>query len=586
MTVQKSLTRRGVKVLIRFVRTHPKPFSVAMVGAVLYAGAAVLGTIVLGRLTDKVLAPSFDGGVSASRVWFFVAAIVIAALLRSAGVILRRYSAAVTSRRMQVTLRSAITEKYLAAPMSWLRDTPTGQLLAHADSDVEAAVEAINPLPLSLGLVALIVFAVISLVSADPVLSLIGLCLFPSLFVLNRFYTHRIEAPAAAAQACVGAVSAIAHESFDGVMVVKSLGLESHEVDRLAAAADRLQTERLKIGRLRAVFEPLLDVLPSLGAIAVLAVGAWRVSNGAMTPGDMVQVIATFNLLAFPMRVLGFLLEEISRSVVAMDRIDGVLSAPSVPVPTQAKSLPDGLLSLECDDLGYSFTESDVVLEGCCLRVEPGEVVALVGVTGTGKSTLCELFAGMMSQDSGSLRVGGTAYQELSTEDLHREVALVFQESFLFADTVLENLTFGTASSEDAARALRVAQADRFVAALGDGLETVLGERGVTLSGGQRQRIALARALARNPRVLILDDATSAIDPIVEARILDGLRNEFSVTTLIVAHRVSTIALADRVAILRQGRIAATGTHAELLATDADYRALVYAYEHEGKAVS
>lgn len=589
-----SMLRRGARLLTRFVRTHPRPFVAALTGAVLYASMAVLGTVILGRLTDEVLIPAFDEGVPTARVWGFAAATLIAALLRSVGVILRRYCAAITSRRMQITLRTDITNRYLAAPLSYLRARPTGELLAHADTDVEVAVESINPLPFSLGLGFLIVFAIVSLFLADPILALIGLALFPSLFLLNRYYTHRVEGPAAAVQARVGNVAGIAHESFDGVLVVKTLGLERVEVDRLAAASDRLRIERLEVGRLRAVFEPLLDALPNLGIVAVLAVGAWRVSEGALSAGEMVQIIALFNLLAFPMRVVGFLLEELPRSVVAMERIDEVLAAPDAPRPAAPVDLPDGPLAVEIRDVGFEYVAGEPVLSGCSLRVEPGEIVALAGATGAGKSTLCELIAGLTPPDSGSVFVGGVAIDTVDPEVLHRAIALVFQESFLFADSVAANVSLDEFDAVDAAdevdesraatataatAALRIAQADRFVGALPAGPDTVLGERGVTLSGGQRQRLALARALARRPRVLLLDDATSAVDPTVEARILAGLRAELSTTTLVVAHRLSTIALADRVAVMRGGRIAAVGTHTELLDRDPEYRALVTAYE-------
>ena len=576
-----SMLRRGARLLARFVRTHPRPFVAALGGAVLYASMAVLGTVILGRLTDEVLIPAFDEGVAAARVWGFAAATLIVALLRSMGVILRRYCAAITSRRMQITLRTDITNRYLAAPLSYLRAHPTGELLAHADTDVEVAVESINPLPFSLGLGFLIVFAVISLFVADPILALIGLALFPSLFLLNRYYTHRVEGPAAAVQARVGNVAGIAHESFDGVLVVKTLGLERVEVDRLAAASDRLRVERLEVGRLRAVFEPLLDALPNLGIVAVLAIGAWRVSDGALSAGEMVQIIALFNLLAFPMRVVGFLLEELPRSVVAMERIDEVLAAPDAPRPSVPVDLPDGPLSVELRDVGFGYVPGEAVLAGCSLRIAPGEIVALAGATGAGKSTLCELIAGLTPPDAGSVLVGGVAIDTVNPDVLHRAVALVFQESFLFADSVAANVSLGEGdeSATVITTALRIAQADRFVGALPAGPDTVLGERGVTLSGGQRQRLALARALARRPRVLLLDDATSAVDPTVEARILAGLRAELSTTTLVVAHRLSTIALADRVAVMRGGRIAAVGTHAELLDRDPEYRALVTAYE-------
>jgi ATP-binding cassette, subfamily B, bacterial len=576
---QVSVLRRGTKLLARFIRTHPRPFAVAMLGAVLFAAMAVAGTVVLGRLTDKVLEPAFGDGVPTRTVWVYVAATFVAALLRAVGVILRRYSAAVTSRRMQVTLRTDITNTYLETPLSWLRAHPTGELLAHADTDVEVAVESINPLPFSLGLVFLIVFAVISLFAADPVLAIIGLALFPSLFLLNRYYTRRVEAPAAAVQARVGDVSSIAHESFDGVMVVKTLGLETHEVERLGAAASRLREQRMRVGRLRAAFEPMLDALPQLGVVAVLVLGAWRVSRDAMTPGEMVQVIALFNLLAFPMRVVGFLLEELPRSVVAMERIDAVLMAPRMAIPTDRGELEAGPLAVECHGVEFAHIDGEPILAGVSLTVAPGEVVALVGSTGAGKTTLCELIAGLVPVDAGEIRIGGVAIGAIDPVMLHREVALVFQESFLFADTIEENLTLGAADGSEVEAALEIAQAARFVNRMPAGRATVLGERGVTLSGGQRQRLALARALARAPRVLILDDATSAVDPTVEARILDGLRDARRATTLIVAHRVSTIALADRVALLRNGRIVATGSHADLLASNDDYRSLVSAYE-------
>ena len=579
MKDQVSVLRRGTRLLARFIRTHPRPFVVAMLGAVLFAAMAVAGTVVLGRLTDKVLRPAFEGDVPTTTVWLYVAATFVAALLRAVGVILRRYSAAVTSRRMQVTLRTDITNTYLGAPLSWLRTRPTGELLAHADTDVEVAVESINPLPFSLGLVFLIVFAVISLFAADPVLALIGLALFPSLFLLNRFYTRRVEAPAAAVQARVGDVSSIAHESFDGVMVVKTLGLEDHEVARLGVAASRLRDERMRVGRLRAAFEPMLDALPQLGVVAVLVLGAWRVSRDAMTPGEMVQVIALFNLLAFPMRVVGFLLEELPRSVVAMDRIDEVLAAPSASASVAPVALGPGPLDVVCRGVDIAHIAGEPILDGTSFTIAPGEVVALVGSTGAGKTTLCELIAGLIPPDAGEIEIGGVPIGAIDPAVLHREVALVFQESFLFADTVHENLGLGVVDGSEVDSALAVAQATRFVDRLALGRETVLGERGVTLSGGQRQRLALARALARSPRVLVLDDATSAVDPTVEARILDGLRATRRATTLIVAHRVSTIALADRVVLLRNGRIVASGTHSELMATDDDYRSLVSAYE-------
>ena len=322
---------------------------------------------------------------------------------------------------------------------------------------------------------------------------------------------------------------------------------------------------------------------PNLAIIVLLAVGGWRVSTGAVSPGDLVQAMSLFTLLAFPMRVVGFLLEEMPRSVVALDRIDGVLAASPEPVPARPQALPSAPLDVEADGLEYGYVDGVPVLQDCDLEIASGEVVALVGPTGCGKTTLCELLAGLDRPDRGIVRVGGVDLTEVTRDDLRTRVALVFQESFLFADTIANNITIGTEASDTTLRwAAGVAQVARFVDSLaGDATSTVIGERGVTLSGGQRQRVALARALIRRPRFLLLDDATSAVDATVEARILHGLRDELDMTTLIVAHRVSTIALADRVLFMQDGRIVATGPHRELLATNRDYEAMVRAYEQE-----
>ncbi len=291
--------------------------------------------------------------------------------------------------------------------------------------------------------------------------------------------------------------------------------------------------------------------------------------------------MALFGILAFPFRIVGFLLEELPRAVVANDRLQRVLAAPARATPTAPVGLPAGPLDVELDGIGFSYDEDDVVLEGLTARLAPGEVVALVGSTGTGKSTLCNLIVHLIDPTHGEVRIGGVPLAQLDPTALHRSTSLVFQESFLFADTVRENLAMGD-DVDDAAifEALEVARARTFVERLPHGLDEVIGERGVTLSGGQRQRIALARALLRQPRVLLLDDATSAVDATVERAILDGLRGSVAATTIVVAHRVSTIALADRVLLLEDGRIAAEGTHRELLSVPS-YAALVRAYEQD-----
>jgi ABC-type multidrug transport system fused ATPase/permease subunit len=375
----------------------------------------------------------------------------------------------------------------------------------------------------------------------------------------------------------------VTHESFEGALVVKTLGLEAREVARLEQAADSLRDARLRVGRLRATFEPGLDALPNLGTVALLAVGAWRISTDTITTGELVQAMALFGILAFPMRVVGFLLEELPRAVVAADRLETVLATDSRPAPPvdAATPLPAGPLAVEVEGLRFGYG-AEPVLDGVEVALAPGEVVALVGVTGAGKSTLCHLIDHLHLPDDGTIRLGGVDLAHAEPGSVRSRVALAFQEAFLFAATVRENVTLGEPVADDDLRwALERARADRFVDRLPHGLDEVIGERGVSLSGGQRQRLALARALLRRPGLLMLDDATSAVDATIERQILDGLRSALHATTLIVAHRVSTIALADRVLFLDRGRIAAAGSHDELVASVPAYAILARAYQDD-----
>jgi ABC-type multidrug transport system fused ATPase/permease subunit len=362
-------------------------------------------------------------------------------------------------------------------------------------------------------------------------------------------------------------------------MVVKTLGRERMEVERLAEKADLVKKERIRMGYLRASFEPGFETVPSLGIVVMIAVGAWRVSTHAVTAGTLVQFISLFQLLAFPMRLIGFVLSDLPRAVVGWDRIKDVLDEPVTLLPANEGLTPaSGPLGLSVHDVSFAYAETPV-LSDLTFDVRPNESVAIVGPTGSGKSTVAHLLVRLADPDAGSIELGGVDLRRMDSEALRRAAAIVFQETFLFADTIRENLTLGEdVPDAEMRRAAKLARAHEFILSLPDGYDTVVGERGVTLSGGQRQRVAIARALLRRPRLLILDDATSAVDPTIEAAILDSLRRELQTTLVIVAYRVSTISLADRVLYLDGGRIAASGTHDELL-SHPDYEAMVRAYE-------
>ena len=581
--------KRGTKLLIRYVRQNWLVFTVSCIGAAIYAGAAVGATIVLGTITNDVIVPTFDTGRPDARaVWMSGLALLLIGLLRASTIILRRYFAALLTFRTQRRWRRELAETYLEVPLKYHRETPTGTLLAHADADIIASSEVLNPLPFSIGVLTLAIFAVISLGFVDWQLMLVAVVLFPSLATINRLYTARAERPLETVQMRVGEVSRITHESFDGALVVKTLGRQQQEIERLGEAADELRSSRIALGRIRGVFEPMIDALPNLGIIVLLLIGSWQVSIGRLNTGQVVQAAALFGLLAFPMRVFGYFLQEFPRAAVVSARLDRVLATEREPgvrdASRPASVFEAGPLPISFDAVSFRYGDDPPVLDHLALDIAAGEIVALVGTVGSGKSTLCELLPRLVDPDQGAVLVGGHDLRDLDPRAVREEVALVFQETFLFADSVRENVTLGEPiTDEELDRAARIAHAAGFVSRLPEGWDTVVGERGVTLSGGQRQRLALTRALLRSPRVLILDDATSAVDPVIESAILRDLRESLHTTTLVVAHRVSTIELADRVVHLSGGRIVASGSHTELLANDPQYARLVHAYvDQEG----
>lgn len=569
--------RRGGRLIMRSLRLHPSMHATAMFGALLYVGASIGGAVVLGRVTDDLVVPAFaDGSVDRGDIWVMMAIVVGISFVRGAGVVVRRWFLSLAENRTQRDWRRDLVWHYLDVPLRFHRERPTGELLAHADLDLTTATMVLKPLAFSASVVVLVVVATVTLVIIHPLVALVGVVLFPTLVVLSQIYTGRVEEPAARAQQGVGDVSAVAHESFEGALVVKTLGREEAEIERMRAASARLRDERLVVGRIRAFFEPSIDALPHAGTIALLLLGSWLVSRGSATPGDLVLAAIIFGLLATPLRVFGFFLEELPRSVVALDRVDRVM-ATDVENRAGARSLPDGPLAIRVRGLGVAYGDNDVLTD-IDIDVPAGGVAALVGPTGSGKSTLMEAIAGLLDPSSGTVELGQVAVDDVSAKEWSAAVAIAFQESFLFTDSIDQNVGLGVRPDAEIAEALAIARADAFVADLPDGRSTVVGERGTTLSGGQRQRVALARALARKPKVLLLDDATSAVDPLVEAEILAGLRRSLDMTVMVVAHRISTILLADSVVYLDEGRVVATGTHRELLERD-DYRALVTAYE-------
>lgn len=592
-TSDDRVMRRGLALMGRGIREQKLLATLSILGSILFGFMTVADAWVLGWATDHAIRPSFErGDVAAGALWATAAMFLAVALLRALGVIARRLIGGIVYYRLIATYRRLVTRKYLALPMSWHHRHPTGQLLSNANADVEAAWAVFMPLPMAIGVIAMLVAAIGAMAVADLVLTVVGLLVFPALFAINVFYQRWLSPRVTRAQALRGDLSAVAHESFDGALVVKSLGREAEETERFEAVAEELRDANIEVGRIRAIFDPLLEALPNLGVLLVVVIGVGRVASGAAAPGDVVQVAFLFTVVSFPVRAIGWVLGEIPRSVVGWGRVESVLHADGSMTYGSSTIPGAGAVRLQLDGVRYRFDgAADDVLHDLDLDVSPGSVTAIVGSTGSGKSTLTSLLVRLVDPNAGRIRFDGVDLPELSHEALASTVAVVPQATFLFDDSVRENVTLSAdISDQEVWQALRTVQADGFVAALPKGLDSQLGERGTTLSGGQRQRLALARALVRQPRLLVLDDATSAVDPEVEQRILRALAEQTAggdgPTVVVVAYRKATIALADDVVLLADGQVAARGTHAELTATSAAYRDIVDAYDQAREAQS
>ena len=577
------ILRRGLVVMWRQVRLRPLPFAIAVAGAIVYAVGIVGQSWVLGKVVDRAVAPRFESGhFSLGTAIAAGLAIVAVGIVRTAGIICRRVAAGIAGARASAILRERISEQYHRLPLRYHHHHAAGELLSHAEGDVHAASEVLHPLPFATGVVTLLVLAASWLVITDPYLALVGLTVMPLTIVVNLLYQRRVERWTTLAQQRLGKVSSIAHESFDGALVVKALGAERAEGDRFAAGAEQLRDARVVTARLRATFDALLDAIPGIATMVLLVLGVWRIQNGQLSAGTLVALVNLFALLAWPLRVITYVLGDMPPAVAGYQRVETVLAEPRLPLPPGGTPLPAGPLALEVERLRFAYRPGADAIDDVSFQLQPGETVALVGPTGSGKSTLTLLLARLLEPDGGSVRLGGVDLASMTDEQLGATVALAFQEPFLFSTSIEQNVDLdgGPAVAAAVRQASRLAQVDEFAQRLPEGYATVVGERGATLSGGQRQRVALARALARRPRLLLLDEATSSVDPVTEAAILGGLEGHLpATTTVVVASRLATIALADRVLYLEDGRLVAEGDHDRLLATTPGYARLVRAYE-------
>jgi len=552
---------------------HKRLVVVALGGSLLATLVSVAIPLIQRDIVDNAILHHYQ------PIWPGATLLIAAAVLNFAGVYLRRYRGGQLSLDVQHDLRTKLFGSLTRLDGARQDQLHTGQIVSRSISDLNMIQGLLSMVPMLLGNILLFVLSVIVMAFLSPLLTLIALAVGPALLFISLVSRRKLFPASWAAQQQAGEVAGVVDGAVTGVRVVKGFGQEEQEIRRLEGAGKLLYAARVRAVRLMARYNPALSAVPALGQVGVLALGGWLAIQGQIQLGTFLAFSSYLALMIGPVRALASLITIGQEARASVIRVYEVID--SRPVLTQkpdAITLAAGTPEVELDDVRFGYVPSQPVLRGLSLRLRPGETLAVVGTSGSGKSTISMLLPRFYDVTGGAIRIGGHDIRDLTLDSLRASIGMVMEESFLFSDTVAANVAYGRpdATREQIIQAAREAEADGFIDELPDGYDTVVGEQGLTLSGGQRQRIALARALITNPAILVLDDATSAIDARVEAQIHETLHRVMAGrTTLLIAHRRSTLQLADQIAVLDDGRLVDQGTHEELTGRCPLYRLLL-----------
>ena len=578
---QKPDTQQGWRLLRVALSQQRGGLAIGVVVGLFWA----LGKVSVPQLTKM----GIDRGIEGSgNLVFWSGLVVIAGVIAGLFTAMRRWYAFRESRWIETRLREQIFSHLLKLHVGYHDKMQTGQLMSRASSDLQQLQAFVVMIPITLSNLAMLIAVVALLITSQPMLAMFALAPLPIVNVMASRFSRQIHPAVLAVQQEQAQLATVVEESVSGVRVIKGFGAEQVQARKLKTEADDIWNVSLVAAKIRSKFLPALDLLPSIGLIAVLGIGGHRVINGQMTVGDLVKFNAYITMLIWPLRNLAMTVALAQRASVALVRVDEVLSTPSLVIdPLSPTSLPAAssdraVGEVIFDETVFSYEGASPIINHLSFSIRPGQAVALVGATGSGKSTVVRLLNRFHDVQQGSIRLDGIDVRQLTLGDLRSAIGIVFEETFLFHDSVADNIAFSRpdAGPDVIERAARLAGAHDFIMELPEGYQTILGERGYSLSGGQRQRIAIARAIVSDPRVLVLDDATSAVDPSKEHEIREAMATVMKGrTTIVIAHRPGTIALADTVILLDEGRAIAIGTHEGLLAENERYRQVLAAWE-------
>ncbi len=565
------------------LKAHRVVFVVALAASLATVVAMVLFPLWMGNAIDQALAaPAGERESLARYVWLLLGVTIIG----TGAAYLSRYLTLRMAFSLEFDLRTLLYRHLSTLSPSFFDRVRTGELVSRANSDVRAVQMLLAFGPMLVVQFGMFFLALYFMLTIDVGLTLVALLSLPAVFVIGLAMRKRMFPVSWVVQSRLAEIATIVDENVGGAQVVRVFGAEQRQVGVLARAAQRLQWASMRLVRIRATFGPLMQNIVRVGEAAVLLYGGFRVLDGAIGPGDIVVFLTFLVMLQAPFASLGMLMMMAQRAAASAHRIYEILDEePEIADRPGAFDLPVCRGEVELRDVHFSFDDSQRVLDGVNLRIPAAQTIAFVGSTGSGKTTIAHLIPRFYDVDQGAVLIDGHDVRDLTLQSLRRHVGICFEEPFLFSASIRDNIAYGTpgASEVDVVAAAKVAGAHDFITQLEHGYDTVVGERGYTLSGGQRQRIAIARTVLVNPPILILDDATSAIDVQTEQRIHEGLRQLMhGRTTLIVAHRLSTLSLADRAVLLDGGCIVASGGHKELLATEPRYAgALAHVVDEE-----